>query len=686
MTHSVSSHSDSLKKMTLAFAAVFFGLLLSVNQMAQSGDRFFPADSVINVKTQYGAVGNGVTDDTAALQRAVRENVGTNAFLYFPAGTYLISDRLEWRNPADTNRPWKCFLTLVGQNRQTSVIKLKNNAPGYGDANNPKAVIYTASNDFTSQNGPRPGYMEYGIGNEAFSNYIENLTVDTGNNAGAIGIDYLASNTGAVRDVSIRGAGVAGLSLSRSWQGPELIKNLSVEGFDSGILIGESQYAVTLEHINLTNQRSAGIKSQGSMSIAVRGLKSINTVPAIISLDSLGLITIIDSDLSGGSSSASAIENGGQLFARNIKTSGYLSALKHNNTVVSGSNISEWKSNAPFTLFTSSQNSLNLPIEETPTYHDNNLDNWADVEDYGAYASDQWWNDDTDGLQAALNSGKSTIYLRRGVYFVRRTLVVPPTVRRIIGFHADLAPNWGTFTDQNNPQPMFAFKGRRNLRPVTIERVNISRLHTNSDSPMHRGLVIFEQGERKLVLKDIGTLSGDIYCAYRSTLRTGNLYVENVVATPFFFNYPQQVWARQFNLESNALRVRNNNAALWILGMKTEGYGSIIETNAGGQTELLGGNLYSTTSPSNPLPPAFINNNGRVSLSYATTAFGPWTADFPVHVSETRGGETRQLLFDNLIWRGYGRIVPFYSGISSSGSPANKIQKEDGFKSTKSID
>ncbi len=180
------------------------------------------------------------------------------------------------------------------------------------------------------------------------------------------------------------------------------------------------------------------------------------------------------------------------------------------------------------------------------------------------------------------------------------------------------------------------------------------------------------------MLKDFATLSGQIYGAYRSTPPAGKLYLENVSAAQFYFDYPQQVWARQLNPEGNQLRVRNNQAALWILGIKTEGWGSIIETNANGATELLGGNLYSTTPPANALPPAFVNNNGRVTLSYATTAFGPWTADFPVHVEERRGSEVRQLFFDNLIWRGYGRIVPLYVGNAALGSREGKTKSSAG--------
>jgi len=48
-------------------------------------------DAVPTVK-QYGATGDGVTDDTAAIQAAVTDNLGSE--LFFNAGTYVISDEL----------------------------------------------------------------------------------------------------------------------------------------------------------------------------------------------------------------------------------------------------------------------------------------------------------------------------------------------------------------------------------------------------------------------------------------------------------------------------------------------------------------------------------------------------------------------------------------------------------------
>lgn len=57
----------------------------------------------INVK-DYGATGDGVTDDTAAINEALAALpsgygiTGNNSHIYFPRGTYLVSDTLDFKN------------------------------------------------------------------------------------------------------------------------------------------------------------------------------------------------------------------------------------------------------------------------------------------------------------------------------------------------------------------------------------------------------------------------------------------------------------------------------------------------------------------------------------------------------------------------------------------------------------
>lgn len=66
------------------------------------------AGAFANVR-DYGAVGDGVSDDTAAIQAAVDASNG----VYFPAGTYLISAAIEVPNDR----------VLRGESRQASAIK-----------------------------------------------------------------------------------------------------------------------------------------------------------------------------------------------------------------------------------------------------------------------------------------------------------------------------------------------------------------------------------------------------------------------------------------------------------------------------------------------------------------------------------------------------------------------------------
>ncbi len=138
-------------KYFLCSLVVVLIVIMSSNNYGQAqtsistADKLFPADSgMINVKQDYGAKGDGISDDTQAIQQAIRAHVGNSKTIYFPSGTYLVSDRLEWRSDDGT---WAGFLAFQGQNQSNTIIKLRDTAPGYTDAANPKAVIYTASNN-----------------------------------------------------------------------------------------------------------------------------------------------------------------------------------------------------------------------------------------------------------------------------------------------------------------------------------------------------------------------------------------------------------------------------------------------------------------------------------------------------------------------------------------------------------
>lgn len=93
------------------------------------------ADYVLNVK-DYGAKGDGTTDDTAAIQAAIDKAVSSLAMaVYIPAGTYIITTPLVVQTYSDSDASidgvkwWEGRApALIGENKSTAIIKKTGNA------------------------------------------------------------------------------------------------------------------------------------------------------------------------------------------------------------------------------------------------------------------------------------------------------------------------------------------------------------------------------------------------------------------------------------------------------------------------------------------------------------------------------------------------------------------------------
>lgn len=580
----------------------------------------FPTDGgVINVKqAPYRAKGDGVTDDTAAIQQALDADPNGNKIIYLPNGTYLVSDQLQWPTGSGGNTYKRTI--LQGQRTTGTIIKLKNNAAGFNNPFFAKAVIWT---------GKAPA--------QRFRNAIRNLTVNTGkSNPGAIGIQFIANNQGTVRSVTIQsddGQGKIGLDMAYTDEiGPLLVKNVKITGFNVGIKTANRVNSQTFENVTLENQKEYGLANYGQV-INIRNLQSINSEPAIYNKD--GIITLLDAKLTGTSKAFGqpAIINNSTLFARNIKTFGYKIAIENNSGTrqhASNPSVAEFVSHEIYNLLPTPLKSLNLVIKETPNVPWDALIDWESPTHFGAVPNDN--KDDSAAIQAAIDSGKTTVYFPNGSYEVGKTIQIRNNVRRIIGLEAKIAGK-GIFRFENGKAPV-----------VVVERFD------------GIGGGIIHASSRTLVLSSMGLAVSGGSASYANT-GTGNLYIEDVVGGPWFFN-KQKVWARQLNPENPMTKIANNGGMLWILGLKTEREGIAVETKASGRTEITGGFIYSTSVAK--IMPIFTNNNSSVSLTIGECNYNG--NHFKILISETRDGVIKRLNRGDTTQRCGGSVIPLYVG------------------------
>ncbi|MDA3960825.1 MAG: glycoside hydrolase family 55 protein, partial [Planctomycetota bacterium] len=351
--------------------------------LAFAEDIRLPDQARYRTVKDFGAIGDGVHDDTEALRRAIQ---GTG-LLYIPNGTYLISEPLrvpERKGSAPARR------ILQGQSRAGTIIKLKDGSSAFADPKNPKPVFQ----------------ISWGIA-QAFRNGMRNLTIDVGaDNPGAIGCAFMASNQGGMHHVTLTagaGSGLRGLDLAVGDNGPLLINDLAVSGFKTGIYAKYGQ-SMTFEHITI-KQAEVGIYNQHSL-IFARDV-TIDASYVGINGSSSSTLALIDARISNAQV---AVSPQGGVFIRNLDATSCTAAIAES---PEGPIIIEWANQRRHLFEPTLEHSLRLPIVDTPDVP------WGDPQAWQAplalQAKDDLRPDNwLKAYQNIVDSGAHTIYLPMG--------------------------------------------------------------------------------------------------------------------------------------------------------------------------------------------------------------------------------------------------------------------------------
>jgi hypothetical protein len=569
--------------------------------------------AVIDVKKDFGAKGDGVADDTEALQNAI-EKSGKNFIAFIPNGTYRITRPLVFRKAAGGAAegsmvgPW-----LYGEDRDKTIIKLADNADGFGDAAKPLEAVRGIS---------RPDGARMNA--DFFDRTVVNLTIDTGKNAGAVGIKFYSNNTGIMKNVRIVGNGAVGVDLGFNDQnGPLLIQDIEIDGFAIGVKTGHMLNSQTLSRITVKNAREVGLKANGQV-IAVEGLH-VAGAPLGVECGDKAVMCLVDCKLeapAGGAKGPAVQVAKGTLYAQRLTTKGFGSAIAGGATDAAGPNVDEYSSQKDIITLGDGVPAAGLglkPVAEPQVPWPTKASDWVCANDFGAKIKDD--QDDAPAFQAAIDAaakqGASTVYILPSQggdpnwYYMRKDVRVHGSVQRIIGM------GFVRILGGNNDDPTFP----ENLSKFVVD-----------DEPGAPKTVIFQNLQ---VFAPKPSFGVEVKAKNRTVVleTMGGTPIIRAGATAFMTNcvghmYQEKgstVWARQWNTEGGpkmGVNTRNDGGQLWVLCMKTEATSTKVQTLNGGRTEILGVHNYNTSGVKDQTPFFSVTDGAMSVAGYREINFG----------------------------------------------------------------
>jgi hypothetical protein len=409
-----------------------------------------------NVK-DYGAVGDGVTDDTVAFLQALNssrtQSDGTKSpvSVYVPPGTYLISQTLILWHETQLFGEWTNPPTLIL-------------APGtFPSPSNPQPFIVTAGG-YNVPDYPAAGWNNWtpsttvnGSANNDFSVALEDLNLVVGsNNGGAWAIEWNCAQQTDIREVNVNAGTCLGcLQTGLSGGGSTIAQcvftggqigyntdSTSMEFIRDCIFIGQTQYAAVLN---------------GTGMFTFLRNTFYNTAPFLIDARYSGVINLLNCTF--WSMPGMTLENPYQNASLHIENlafkyqsqiPSFLAAAATNGTVAQWTSQSFILNGATVSGATSTAASNPVPDMNGNDWYPNPSLSCVSVKALGAKGDGV--TDDTAAIQSALAT-QQEIFFPNGTYIVRAPLTISAGQRLFGQIYSviELAKNAPAF--QSSPAP-----------------------------------------------------------------------------------------------------------------------------------------------------------------------------------------------------------------------------------------
>jgi hypothetical protein len=390
-----------------------------------------------NVK-DYGAKGDGITDDTTSIQRAIDEGRGgegdlakSPGIVYVPPGSYVVSDTIVlWY--------WTHFR---GSATCPPTIVLKPASPGFNDPRGFKPIIATAAGYNVSTND---SWWKGDIdANCNFYTQLHNIKVQIGKgNTGATGVIWRVAQQTSIRNLTVDATeGSVGLDIGSppgysqfgglTQGGGGTVENVVIKGGKYGIRGLASQWL--LRNIRIRGATVACMQ----LSPWIFSLLSVHMSDCPVGLEVNGArnLVVLDSTFTNISNGTAIVTDRNPLILDRVTVSGATfvvdRVLPADAAKGSTTSIRSWRQGPANLSYVHGLNSTaatggnatcgHLPPQRSdvpvPTWGRPAFDSAVSVAKFGAKGDGI--ADDTKAIQAAIDSA-DTVFLPYGIYMVSR--------------------------------------------------------------------------------------------------------------------------------------------------------------------------------------------------------------------------------------------------------------------------